>query len=175
MSVKPLLVAALALVPSTSFALSTFRSEVPNGIVGSCLTCHERATGAAPWNAFGDLLFTTNGGTPDQARTVDALSPSFIWWNAEICNADPDGDGQTNGQELGDPECVWTGGAAARSSDISRPGDASSVSADPDGVGGGGGGGEGGGDGPAPGCFGSLQTAALLPALLLLRLRRRRR
>lgn len=176
-----LVLAALAvpaLTSTSAAAFSSFQTEVPNGAVNRCQTCHERASGGNPWNAFGDLLFTTNGGTPDQSRTVNASGADFIWWNAAICGADPDGDGQTNGQELGDPECVWTGGAAARTSDISKPGDGASTSADPDGTGGGAaegegeGGGGGGGDG---GCFGSAQAAALLPALLVLRRTRRRR
>lgn len=177
---RSLILAALvvpALTSTSSWAFSTFQPEVPNGTVARCQTCHERTSGGSPWNAFGDLLFTTNGGTPDQSRTVNASAPSFIWWNADICGADPDGDGQTNGQELGDPNCEWDGGPAARSTDISKPGDASSTSADPDGTGGGGaaegeGEGEGAGGGGGGGCFGSLQAAALLPALLLLRRRR---
>lgn len=28
-------------------------------------------------------------------------------WNAQLCQEDSDGDGQTNGQELGDPCCEW--------------------------------------------------------------------
>lgn len=28
-------------------------------------------------------------------------------WTQDLCNADSDGDGQTNGQELGDPCCTW--------------------------------------------------------------------
>jgi hypothetical protein len=31
-------------------------------------------------------------------------------WTKELCEADSDGDGQTNGQELGDPCCVWVAG-----------------------------------------------------------------
>ena len=31
-------------------------------------------------------------------------------WDACLCNRDSDGDGLTNGQELGDPDCKWTEG-----------------------------------------------------------------
>ncbi len=179
-ALKLILAAALiapALTSTSALAFSSFQSEVPNGAVGRCQTCHDRTSGGRPWNAFGDLLFTTNGGTADQPGTVTASAASFIWWNADICGADSDGDGQTNGQELGDPGCVWTGGAATRGSDISKPGDAASVSADPDGEGGAAAEGEGegdtGGGGGDGGCFGSAQAAALLPVLLLLRRRRR--
>lgn len=165
----PALVLSVVAAPS-ALAFSSFQSEVPNGTVNRCQTCHERTSGGNPWNAFGDLLFTTNGGTPDRASTVNASAASFIWWNADICGADSDGDGQTNGQELGDPECVWTSGAAARPGrDISKPGDDASTSEDPDGVGGAA---EGEGEGEAPGCFGA--PAVLVPFGLLLRRRSRR-
>lgn len=28
-------------------------------------------------------------------------------WTEDLCRADSDGDGRTNGQELGDPDCIW--------------------------------------------------------------------
>lgn len=151
-------------------AFGQYRTEVPNGGVGSCQTCHQRSSGGRPWQAFGDLLFTSNGGTVEQPDSINASADGFIWWNADICGADSDGDGQTNGQELGDPGCVWTGGDATRTFAISNPGDAASLSEDPDGEGDGAadGGGEGGG------CFGSAQAAALLPALWLLGRKKRR-
>ena len=38
----------------------------------------------------------------------------FVWllqtWSAELCNADSDEDGRTNGEELGDPDCQWSVG-----------------------------------------------------------------
>ena len=45
------------------------------------------------------------------------------WNGTKLCCADSDGDGQTNGHELGDDCCVWTQGAApAFSANISHPG-----------------------------------------------------
>lgn len=29
-------------------------------------------------------------------------------WTKTVCEADSDGDGLSNGQELGDPDCLWT-------------------------------------------------------------------
>ena len=44
-------------------------------------------------------------------------------WTQELCNLDSDGDGRTNGEELGDPECIWTeGDAPSTTSDITHPG-----------------------------------------------------
>ena len=31
-------------------------------------------------------------------------------WTDDLCNADTDADGKTNGEELGDPDCTWTEG-----------------------------------------------------------------
>lgn len=35
---------------------------------------------------------------------------------------DSDGDGKTNGEELGDPTCVWTAGATPTDSATGHPG-----------------------------------------------------
>lgn len=178
-----MVLAAAFLTSTSSLAFSSFRSEVPNGASNSCQTCHTRAGGGSPWNSFGNALITSNGGEADNSGSVDAFAAAFIWWDQSLCNADSDGDGQSNGQELGDPDCIWTGGAAARSTDIGSPGDSSVQSADPDGANSGDGGGgdpDAGGDGPAGdapgGC--SASPSSLTPfgvAALVLMLRRRRR
>ncbi|KAE9283615.1 hypothetical protein PR003_g27079 [Phytophthora rubi] len=49
-------------------------------------------------------------GTGDSAATNafgDAFAEAGHKWTMELCMADTDGDGQTNGQELGDPCCEW--------------------------------------------------------------------
>ncbi|XP_052090180.1 temptin-like [Mytilus californianus] len=33
--------------------------------------------------------------------------PSNFRWTVNICEMDSDGDGKTNGEELGDPKCEW--------------------------------------------------------------------
>jgi hypothetical protein len=44
-------------------------------------------------------------------------------WTRAYCQQDSDGDGLTNGVELGDPCCTWTQGQApAITSDLSHPG-----------------------------------------------------
>lgn len=45
-------------------------------------------------------------------------------WTRALCQEDSDGDGQSNGLELGDPYCTWSpnGGYPERQSDISHPG-----------------------------------------------------
>ena len=40
----------------------------------------------------------------------------------ELCRKDSDGDGKTNGEELGDPNCVWMEGAAPElQNDLTHP------------------------------------------------------
>ncbi|XP_062566816.1 tyramine beta-hydroxylase-like [Saccostrea cucullata] len=43
-------------------------------------------------------------------------------WTQELCRKDSDGDGKTNGEELGDPNCVWRENAIPDKNAISHPG-----------------------------------------------------
>ena len=43
-------------------------------------------------------------------------------WTIELCNLDSDGDGKTNGEELGDPSCVWTPGKEPKVPAKNHPG-----------------------------------------------------
>jgi uncharacterized protein (TIGR03382 family) len=164
-----LIAVSASLVATSAAARPNFPSRIPNGTVNSCLNCHNSNSGGAR-NAFGTAF--DNGS-----------------W-ASICDVDTDGDDQTNGQELGDPNCVWTSGAAARTSDISNPAVSGSTSADPDGVDAAEGEGEAAeGEGEAAegegededdsgaasnGCA-STPTSISFAAVVLLALRRRRR
>eukprot|EP00928_Gymnodinium_smaydae_P080870 TRINITY_DN64488_c0_g1_i1.p1 TRINITY_DN64488_c0_g1~~TRINITY_DN64488_c0_g1_i1.p1 ORF type:complete len:189 (-),score=38.24 TRINITY_DN64488_c0_g1_i1:66-581(-) len=91
---------------------SYFQNEIPNGAnvmrngeswpgVG-----HDAKGGFGARNTFG-TAFETAGST----------------WTKTLCEADSDGDGQTNGHELGDPKCVWKkGDTPQRPTDVSHPG-----------------------------------------------------
>eukprot|EP00429_Kryptoperidinium_foliaceum_P126744 CAMPEP_0176321626 /NCGR_PEP_ID=MMETSP0121_2-20121125/71450_1 /TAXON_ID=160619 /ORGANISM="Kryptoperidinium foliaceum, Strain CCMP 1326" /LENGTH=150 /DNA_ID=CAMNT_0017664083 /DNA_START=12 /DNA_END=464 /DNA_ORIENTATION=- len=64
---------------------------------------HANAAGDGALNPFGE-----------------AFEKAGAQWTKELCEADSDGDGQSNGHELGDPNCTWSGsGVAARTTDIS--------------------------------------------------------
>ncbi|KAG6574762.1 Calcium-activated potassium channel subunit alpha-1 [Phytophthora cinnamomi] len=73
-------------------------------------------------------------GTGDSAATNDfgdAFAKAGHKWTVELCMADTDGDGQTNGQELGDPCCVWdmdTNPVVQWTDGVSHPDDASKTS-----------------------------------------------
>ena len=99
---------------STTSAYPTFAEEIPNGYsvpnpgpqggvwagVG-----HENSGGGGPLNPFGED-FKANGFT----------------WTEELCNMDSDGDGRSNGVELGDPDCVWMKGGGEEPARCLNPG-----------------------------------------------------
>ncbi|KAG3189178.1 hypothetical protein PC128_g11898 [Phytophthora cactorum] len=95
---------------------SMYAMRVPNGdkVPGVTALGHLDPVLAGPMNEFG----------------MDMIDADFHW-TKEFCMKDSDGDGQTNGQELGDPCCEfvfrkspkvrWTEG-------VSHPGDATFMS-----------------------------------------------
>ncbi|KAE9037368.1 hypothetical protein PR003_g6594 [Phytophthora rubi] len=104
------LIAALAVSPVSGYSMYAMR--VPNGdkVRGVTALGHLDPVLAGPMNEFG----------------MDMIDADFHW-TRDFCMKDSDGDGQTNGQELGDPCCEfvyrknpvvrWTKG-------VSHPGDA---------------------------------------------------
>ena len=73
--------------------------QIPNGPVNSCSNCHMSPRGGDARNAFG--------------RAVEAEflnEDGNVLWGPELAAIDSDGDGFTNGEELGDPEGVWKAG-----------------------------------------------------------------
>lgn len=108
--------AALLLSSSAVQAKGTFLSQIPNA-PASCSTCHITTQPVPSWNDFGlDVQANLASEKPD--------------W-AAVCNLDSDGDGASNGEELGDPDCLWTTGAMKPLGATSLPGDPSSKPAPP--------------------------------------------
>ena len=94
-----------------------YQAQIPNGAnviyrgVAWPGVGHELSAGGGTRNQFGTLF-------DSQGRT----------WTRILCESDSDGDGYSNGQELGDPLCAWTVGAVpSRTTDISHPGRADST------------------------------------------------
>lgn len=107
-------IAVLALLfASSAMAKPTFLTHVPNGSMNSCNTCHGSAVTPVTWNAFGD----------DVLETLVADLPD---WSA-VCAMDSDGDGASNGAELGDPDCTWEFGDSDPEGDVFNPGDETSA------------------------------------------------
>jgi hypothetical protein len=97
--------AILVLATSTpAQARPTYPNTIPNGTVESCDTCHTSGPGSAR-NAFG----------LDYAADSD--------WSV-LAGLDSDGDGCTNGEELGDPDGTWTVGSTPPFGFASLPGSA---------------------------------------------------
>ena len=95
-------------------ATSLLWSVVPNGAAAASLKMSQNAS----WNM-------------NNTELADVLDPSF--WR-RFCSMDSDGDGETNGLELGDPCCLWKPGLetrAGQSSTISNPFDPTSVTGRP--------------------------------------------
>jgi hypothetical protein len=116
--VKTLLIVALVLEAGVINAIPDFIKRLPNGanVPGVKSVGHLDTEGGGPPNAFG----------------VD-FKAAGLSWTKELCEKDSDGDGQTNGQELGDPCCVWSPNSTvtvAYTQGVSHPGDKSKT-ADP--------------------------------------------
>jgi uncharacterized protein (TIGR03382 family) len=119
----------LLLATGAASALPNYPADTPNGSVNSCATCHETPEGTGR-NAFGTAVQGKGG-------------PAAAW--PQLFGLDSDGDGVTNGAELGDPCGVWVSGAAPeRTIGITNPGVADATAdptlecGAPGGVGGGG-------------------------------------
>lgn len=120
----PLIPFALALFITISTAFPTYLIRLPNSDASirpkSGIDClylgHEGCRAGAPRNQFG-LDFAKYGRQ----------------WTKQLCETDSDGDGYTNGQELGDPCCKWTqtNGFKLRMTDLSHPGDATKTNSAP--------------------------------------------
>ena len=100
-------------------AFENYQNNIPNGrtVVRNGQTWpgvgHENRAGGGARNPFG-AAFAAAGRS----------------WTSALCQADTDGDGFTNGEELGDPSCTWTaGGTPSRTTGISHPGYADSTPA----------------------------------------------
>ena len=101
-------------------------AQVPNGTKFSCRTCHTVSNptpGNGPRNPFGQTIESDFLDMPGSGGNVE--------WGPDLALLDSDGDGVTNGSELGDPEGLWSIGQSnpGNSMDITNPGDAGSVSA----------------------------------------------
>lgn len=94
--------AVLLFGPLTRLCLShrTYTSRIPNGDI----------MGGFGGQGVGHMTLTTGGGSRNDFG--QAFNAAGKGWTADLCQADADGDGMSNGYELGDPCCTWTPGAS---------------------------------------------------------------
>lgn len=107
---------ALLQTLTTVSALPGYVSRVPNGanVPGTSAVGHTSPDGRNGYvNGFGSAF----GDAGDK-------------WAVALCRKDSDGDGQTNGEELGDPCCEWTTAKpiVRWASGLSHPGDKTKTS-----------------------------------------------
>ena len=113
-----LLLATIAPLLTTAFP--PYAERIPNANI-----VPDNDGGPGPCRAVGHL--NCNGGGDRNQFGIDFADAGYQW-TVELCKLDSDGDGLTNGQELGDPCCVWSPGSdVALSSEVSHPGSASSA------------------------------------------------
>lgn len=93
-----------SLLVSNVTGFSNYVSNVPNGSVNSCNTCHQGA------------------GTPFKT----AFANTSHTWTVGLATSDSDGDGFTNGEELQEPTGTWTTGAVGNTAKVSIPNDPTS-------------------------------------------------
>ncbi|XP_067662440.1 tyramine beta-hydroxylase-like [Haliotis asinina] len=97
-----------------TYGYGGYRNRIPNGynLTHPCMT-------GQLWQGVGHVI--PSGGGERNQFGVDFANQGRTW--ANVCNMDSDGDGMTNGQELGDPECIWTPGATpTRTTGLTHPG-----------------------------------------------------
>lgn len=72
------------------------------------------------WGGVGH--YRSGGGGPRNPFGID-FADNDLQWTVELCQKDSDGDGRTNGEELGDPRCQWIRGRPADASyEVTHPG-----------------------------------------------------
>ncbi len=91
--------------------------QIPSGFVNNCSNCHMSPIGGDARNPFGQTV---------EGNFLTAIGDfGNVLWGPELAAIDSDGDGFTNGEELGDPEGTWQIGdpAPIDAADVTLPGD----------------------------------------------------
>jgi len=79
-------------------------------------------------NSYGLTLGHPGGNTKVPTKLASSFYAAGQTWNKAFCMADADGDGQTNGLEMGDPCCRWSIGQTPQfTTGLSDPNSATST------------------------------------------------
>lgn len=109
-----LLLLTSVLCPGLAFP--SYRKNVPNGYRVGCPPdvqgCRTGDTSQGePASVCDGLGHATCAGADFPLNPFgEALKAADFKWTQDLCKADSDGDGFSNGEELGDPCCSWTDG-----------------------------------------------------------------
>ncbi|XP_069138147.1 dopamine beta-hydroxylase-like [Argopecten irradians] len=107
-------VVLVSITPWQTYGYSSFQTRIPNGdrVPDPC-------NGTAVWQGVGHEAM--GGGGPRNPFGVD-FNNNGKAWNPNLCRMDSDDDGMSNGEELGDPDCVWTPGSTPTTAPTGHPG-----------------------------------------------------
>jgi len=100
---------------SVTEAYPDFQQTIPNGnkVPNPC-------SPAETWPGVGHKITMGSG---DRNPFGLAFKANNLAWDANICGQDSDGDGRSNGEELGDPDCTWKFNTVPKmSTGLSHPG-----------------------------------------------------
>eukprot|EP00775_Hariotina_reticulata_P004469 gene4469-biopygen6205 len=112
-AVRPAAVGLTALLvimlPASRLARPERQQELPN--IPTCCpgVGHINPKGGGPLNQFGRVSERQVESVSLGDEQADFKEAGFTW-TRELCFKDSDGDGFTNGFELGDPLCMWRRG-----------------------------------------------------------------
>lgn len=110
-SLAVVVVVSLAVVPDAE-ARSNRVNQVPNN-EWNCSLCHQNPAGSGPRTDLGKQV---------EQHLSDPVRDADVDWQA-IYDLDADGDGFTNGEELGDPNGDWEIGDDDPQGEVTNPND----------------------------------------------------
>ncbi|XP_045199192.1 temptin-like [Mercenaria mercenaria] len=108
------MLAVISLVVASASAHTYYMDLIPNGhnVPNPC--------GGSAWLAVGHYDPTHH--THDKNQFGLDFKNAGHQWTKTLCQMDSDKDGQSNGVELGDPNCTWTPGTPAPQPATGHPG-----------------------------------------------------
>nr|KAG5696786.1 hypothetical protein BaRGS_012809 [Batillaria attramentaria] len=114
------------LTATVVYSYPKFKDAIPNGH-NVPNPCKDKPGQEAVWGGVGHKNISGGG---DLNPFGDSFKMANFTYTVDVCQADPDKDGLTTGQELGDPGCVWKAGQNATEPAKGHPGICEPVGSD---------------------------------------------